>query len=122
MLGEARRRRFNLEQSMADARTIEVGKTYWVELDGRRFKARAVKPTTLPNWWLCHSELLNEQVVVPERAFRPTPFCLRLAGHTAYVSNPSGGGLSHGGRISLLRQRGAEPSGRSSGAGIAAHR
>ena len=49
---------------------IEIGKTYWVEWENTRFQAIALKPTSLPEWWLCKSQLLGEPVVIPIKAIK----------------------------------------------------
>ena len=48
---------------------VQIGKIYWVELDGTRLRVRAVeKSPSIPQWWKCMAPMGTE-IMVPESAF-----------------------------------------------------
>ena len=52
---------------MIDARRVEAGNIYSVEIERIRFQVRALhEEESMPGWWLCEGEEDGEQLILPE--------------------------------------------------------
>ena len=56
---------------MTDARVVQAGKIYTVEVERKRFRVRALKEEpSMPGWWLCEGEEVGDQLILPEASLR----------------------------------------------------